>query len=228
MQEETKIKWENIEGFKPAYEEQINNWNQKLNGIYNEKLAIFNKDDIPDTKEDWKKIKLIIVADNPGKKEAEQKRYLVGGAGEIARGFFRIAYNDLKINMEGDVLLLNKTPIYSSNTNSLKNIYNDNKGREILNDTQDWMAKKIYELHQILECDLWIIGSGNFEKFFEKFKETLNNVYKENEKWERVFVFKHFSYGWFFRDFEKFEYDGILKECLKQKGIENREFFFGR
>jgi len=235
MEKKTKMEWENIEDFRRVYENNIQFWISKLKDAEIKGSAIFNED-IPETKEKWEKIKLIIVADNPGNKEAIEKRYLVGGAGEIARAFFKITFNDLRINMKENVLVLNKTPINSSNTSDLKNIYNNIKGKGILNDTQEWMAKTIYKLHQILECDLWIIGSGNFEKIFEKFKETINGAYNEseNEKWKRVFVFKHFSYGWFFRDFEKYKKNEEnlkngenLKEYLKKIGTEKRVDIFG-
>ena len=63
-------------------------------------------------------IKVILVADNPGKKEqlAANNRYLVGQSGKLAEGWFR---RELGIDFRREVLILNKTPVHTPKTAEL-------------------------------------------------------------------------------------------------------------
>ena len=207
--------WNNIEEFRSVYQEKIKEWNKKLD---NEHCAVFNSD-IPDTKEKWGKIKLIIVGDNPGQEEKVQNKYLIGPAGEIARNFINKKWD---LNFEENVLVLNKTPIFTPTTQKLTGI-----DIGIRKETQEWMATNIVQLHQSLKCELWIIGMGQLNKgIFKTFKETFKKTFEEkNGNWDNVFVYKHFSCGGFFKDLLKLQ--GKASVCEIQKlGEEIREKIF--
>ena len=68
-------------------------------------------------------IKMILVADNPGRREqaAENRRYLVGPSGKIAENFFRVNPG-LGIDFRTQVLILNKTPVHTPRTAELKEL----------------------------------------------------------------------------------------------------------
>ncbi len=63
-------------------------------------------------------IKIILVADNPGKNEqlAANQRYLVGQSGKLAEGWMR---RELGIDFRREVLILNKTPVHTPKTAEL-------------------------------------------------------------------------------------------------------------
>jgi hypothetical protein len=68
-------------------------------------------------------IQLILVADNPGRREqaAENRRYLVGPSGKIAERFFR-EEPSLGIDFRKNVLILNKTPVHTPRTAELREL----------------------------------------------------------------------------------------------------------
>jgi len=63
-------------------------------------------------------IKIILVADNPGKNEqlAANNRYLVGQSGKLAEGWMR---RELGIEFRREVIILNKTPVHTPKTAEL-------------------------------------------------------------------------------------------------------------
>ena len=77
--------------------------------VYNRALDDIEIDD---------EIKIILVADNPGKKEqlAANNRYLVGQSGKLAEGWFK---RELGIDFRREVLILNKTPVHTPKTAEL-------------------------------------------------------------------------------------------------------------
>ena len=82
--------------------------------VYNSALDDFTADD---------EIKLILTADNPGRREqaSQNRRYLVGPSGKIAHKFFR-DNPSLHIDYLKNVIILNKTPIHSPRTVELKEL----------------------------------------------------------------------------------------------------------
>jgi hypothetical protein len=82
--------------------------------VYNEALDHITIDD---------DIKLILVADNPGRREqaAENRRYLVGPSGKIAETFFR-KQPELGIDFRKNVIILNKTPLHTPRTAELRRL----------------------------------------------------------------------------------------------------------
>jgi hypothetical protein len=78
--------------------------------VYNRALDDIGPEDEP--------IKIILVADNPGKNEqlAANNRYLVGQSGKLAEGWFK---RELDIDFRHEVLILNKTPVHTPKTAEL-------------------------------------------------------------------------------------------------------------
>ncbi|MDR2552091.1 MAG: hypothetical protein LBD31_02845 [Treponema sp.] len=101
-------------------------------------------------------IKMILVADNPGRREqaAENRRYLVGPSGKIAEGFFRSS-PALGIDFRANVLILNKTPVHTPRTAELKELCRI--GGESLKDavlsSQRVMAELLAEFWEALRKD---------------------------------------------------------------------------
>jgi hypothetical protein len=121
--------------------------------VYNEALDEVTQKD---------KIKLILVADNPGRREqaAENRRYLVGPSGKIADKFFR-EHPELDIDFRKNVLILNKTPIHTPRTAELRELcrLGGPKLTDAVNDSQRTMVRLLLEYHLILpDAPVWIIG----------------------------------------------------------------------
>jgi len=193
-------------------------------------------------------IKLIVIGDNPGKDEQLKinNKYLVGQAGKIANGYFK-RNPELGVDFRKNVIILNKTPIHSAKTNQLKKIAKDG-GKEIadlIEETQIWMARKTAELHQKL-CkankeageklpEIWLVGyselksKGIFGKYRDELKASYNN--ENQEFWNAVYTFQHFSMNCFIQDLGKFKTKPeaanlSLEESLHQLGtIRKNEIF---
>ena len=130
-------------------------------------------------------IKLILVADNPGRREqaSENRRYLTGPSGKIAKKFF-IDYPALGIDFLKNVIILNKTPIHTARTVQLRELCKMDDSRKILsalNESQKIMASLLLEFQQALDCPVWITGysemrmKGLFEIYTEKLKELYSD-----------------------------------------------------
>ncbi|MDR2403010.1 MAG: hypothetical protein LBD78_03170 [Spirochaetaceae bacterium] len=110
-------------------------------------------------------IRLILVADNPGRREqaAENRRYLVGPSGKIAEKFFR-DNPILGIDFRRNVIILNKTPIHTPRTAELREL-GHLSGPEpagegagaiagAIIESQRVMARLIREFHRALSLDM--------------------------------------------------------------------------
>jgi hypothetical protein len=173
--------------------------------VYNRALDEVRQDD---------DLKLILVADNPGRREQESGHYLVGPSGKIAENFFR--HNPpLGIDFRKNVLILNKTPIHTPRTAELKTL---GKGKahieafeEALLQSQRTMASLLLQLHIALSgpkkrVPVWIIGYSEMKKggVFETYTKTLQDLYQnEPERKEEIFLFRHFSMNQFKIDFNR-------------------------
>lgn len=83
---------------------------------------------------------------------------------------------------------------------------------KIVEETQIWMAEQIAKLHETFipmengkEVKLWIIGLSQLRKgkLFESFADKFKKSYKDDIFFENyVNVYKHFSFGCFFKDFQ--------------------------
>ena len=208
---------------------------QKLKVVYNEDLDGKNISEI----------QYIIVADNPGEKEWENKVYLFDSrddkkrAGYIAHETFRRLKLDEKM-----FLVLNKTPIFTPKSENL-NKYNESP---ILQESMEYMAELTFNINKINSSIQTIVfGIGDcFDSDKEKFDdgELFSAYYKkiaelyllsEGEKPRFPIIVKHFSRYSFLQDFcvekekptnlklceNKLKFDDIKKVSLKdfEKGI---------
>lgn len=190
--------------------------------VYNKELDGINPADI----------KLIIVADNPGKEEQAEQRYLVDKprtAGHLAQNFFS-AHPELGIEFRRnvgidikDVLVLNKTPIHSPKTDDLKKLATDDDIKAALKESQKKMAILLVKFQEALNVPVWIVGSSEMEGAFKTFTETLKELYtKKPERLEGVSIFNHFSRNCFTTDLKTLS-DKPLEQALLEIGRAKRE-----
>jgi len=179
-------------------------------------------------------IKLILVADNPGRREqaAENRRYLVGPSGKIAQKFFK-DNPSLKIDFRENVIILNKTPIHSPRTIELKELCKL-KSKDSLSDalveSQKFMASLLIEFQEALECPVWITGYSEMRKggIFETYTETLKTLYaNKKDLYNHVFIYRHFSMNQFTIDLKKQALQGeSVSKTLKRIGTAYRQRIF--
>ena len=207
--------------------------------VYNSALDDISKDD---------EIKLILVADNPGRREqaAENRRYLVGPSGKIAGKFFS-DNPALGIDFLRNVIILNKTPIHSARTAELRELcrIEAKAGRRLdknqfsgfsiaaaLEKSQKTMAALLLEFHGALGTPVWITGYSEMKKggIFESYTETLKKLYSNREKmYNQILLYRHFSMNQFTIDLKQQTLRGeSITECLERIGAVYRERFLGR
>ena len=192
--------------------------------VYNEAL-----DDVrPDSE-----IRLILVADNPGRREqaAETRRYLVGPSGKIAEKFFRDK-PALNIDFRKNVIILNKTPIHTPRTVELRALFRLGGAalETALVKSQRTMARLLLEFHQALSTPVWIIGYSEMKKggIFEAYTNELKTLYNGNGTKLRnsVFLYRHFSMNQFTIDLKQQTRRGEpLDKALERIGTAYRERF---
>lgn len=194
--------------------------------VYNRALDDFRPAD---------EIKLILVADNPGRREqsAENRRYLVGPSGKLAEGFFR-AWPELGIDFRKQVLILNKTPIHTPRTAELKDLakLGGERVATAIGASQRTMAELILAFHRALApVPLWIIGYSELSrgKIFHPFAAALGELYAPEESLGKsVFLFRHFSMNQFSVDLRKRALEGeMLAETLIRVGSGYRRGMLG-
>lgn len=154
-------------------------------------------------------VKLILVADNPGKREqnAQIRRYLAGPSGKIACGFFS-ARPELGIDFRKNVIILNKTPIHTPRTVELKKLAElGGPGvRAAIESSQEKMAELLVEFYAALRVPVWIIGYSEMRRggIFERYTGKIGSFAAENKIPENdVFFFRHFSMNQFTIDLNK-------------------------
>ncbi len=177
-----------------------------------ETSVVYNRalDDIgPETE-----IKVILVADNPGKKEqlAANNRYLVGQSGKLAEGWFR---DQLGMDFRREVLILNKTPVHTPKTAELATLAKSSglhrpRLESLLAGSQSAMADLAWRLYRALRGSgesptswpvLWVSGVGELRKggLFEIYRDEMTRRLAKAEPEERsgVWAFNHFSMNQF-------------------------------
>ena len=159
-------------------------------------------------------IRLILVADNPGRREqlAENRRYLVGPSGKIAAKFFR-DNPSLKIDFHKNVIILNKTPIHTPRTAELRELckLGGTALEAALSQSQRLMAGLLLEFHQALSGEnnkpipVWITGYSEMKKgrVFESYTEELKLLYAGTGLEKSVFLYRHFSMNQFTIDLKR-------------------------
>ena len=187
-------------------------------------------------------IKLILVADNPGRREqaAENRRYLVGPSGKLAEGFFR-AHPELGVDFRKNVIILNKTPIHTPRTAELALLAREGDAgiAAAIRTSQTMMVELIHAFHRGLSeqdhkpIPLWIIGYSELGpgKIFQPFTKALEETYGKNDAlWLRpsVMFFRHFSMNQFSVDIRKRAQAGeMTAETLDRVGMEYRQRILG-
>ncbi|GHV21732.1 hypothetical protein FACS189494_07540 [Spirochaetia bacterium] len=152
-------------------------------------------------------VKLILVGDNPGRKEQETGRYLVGPSGKIAENFFK-AEKSLHTDFRKNVVILNKTPVHTPRTADLKKI-NQSKNvvfDEVIKESQVKMARLLCGFCTLLNVPVWITGYSEMKKngIFETYTESLKKILiNESLNKTQVFLFRHFSMNQFTIDLNK-------------------------
>jgi hypothetical protein len=158
-------------------------------------------------------IKLILVADNPGRREQaeENRRYLVGPSGKIARNFFH-GNPPLGIDFSKNVIILNKTPIHTPRTNELKELCRiaaetgDASIPAVLDESQKKMASLLLDFQIALDTPVWITGYSEMKKggIFEAYTQALKDLYiKKEDMYRQILIFRHFSMNQFTIDLKQ-------------------------
>jgi len=183
-------------------------------------------------------IKLILVADNPGRREqaVENRRYLVGPSGKIAQKFFR-DNPSLGVDFLKNIIILNKTPIHSPRTvelNLLCRMEEETGGysiAEALTSSQKNMAELLLDFHEALNVPVWITGYCEMKKggIFETYTNRLKELYAEKpELYKQLFFYRHFSMNQFTIDLNKQAQEGeTIIKTLKRIGIAYRKRILG-
>lgn len=150
------------------------------------------------------RIRMIVVADNPGDHEQQDGVYLhpEGKSGSAIRRIFQE-----KVQMEfGDnILVLNKTPIYSHGTVDLRrNLQGHDHLQEFLKLTQREMARITFGIHSVLpDSQLAVFGYGACQKqngtfqsgvLFEYFR-ALVCAYQDSPLRAKVLLHQHPANG---------------------------------
>jgi len=184
-------------------------------------------------------IKLILVADNPGKREqaAQNRRYLVGPSGKIANKFFRDNAS-LGIDFLKNIIILNKTPIHSPRTVELRELCRmeaQSGGGAIsdaLEESQKKMAALLLEFHEALDTPVWITGYSEMKKggIFEVYTESLKELYSERqEMFKQIYFYRHFSMNQFTIDLKQQSLpEETLAKSLRRIGTAYRRRILGR
>jgi hypothetical protein len=183
-------------------------------------------------------IKMILVGDNPGRREQENCRYLVGPSGKIADKFFH-DNPELGIDFRKNVLILNKTPIHTPRTAEIKQLcaLGGKKLKDAVLFSQKAMAELLEEFWTALSdektgrCITWIIGYSEMKKggIFECYTETLKTLCAANPAFgEHLFFFRHFSMNQFAIDLKQKTQPGeSLSESLRRIGTAYRKRVLG-
>ena len=113
--------------------------------------------------------------------------------------------------------------------------------RNLIEESQIWMAQKTAELHQNLlqesECPLWLVGYAELKGkgLFIKYRDVLMDNYKDAKAWEKVFVYQHFSMNRFLIDLKNQLIKPTLNAestnvdtALRELGTFHRKEIFGK
>ena len=228
----TKEQFEKFCSFRDEFRKQIILWNEEYNKILKEKIEslsgceitnsfIYNEklDDINENDN----IKYIWIQDNPGYNEMLQNRYAIGASGKAGQNFMK--NEGLTEDFDREVIVLNKSPIHTKVTAVLSKL----KNRDIQDETQKYMAKAIFNVHNIFECDLWILGISNLNGIFGTFSKDMEKLYKNSSLNKKMFLYYHFSQGQFKKAYN-LEVNTLgtddTDKILESIGIKNRKKYF--
>lgn len=217
------------------FQEQIIKW-QKEYPQWADQI-VFNEDLLRLSSQE---VRFILVGDNPGKEEQKNRRYLIGTAGKGARRFFEETAG-LVTSFEKEVMVLNKTPVFTPSTMDLGDLAEINS---LLEESQKYMASFMIWMQKLLNCPLWITGFGGCRNakgewnlkpaktrplgvFFQSLREE---AIKKGINQKEIRFFKHFSYAHFQKDAHQQEIPKNREEYLQKLnkiGDTYGENFFG-
>ena len=215
----------------------VNSRSDSKNSVYKVDTPVVYNTALDDVSID-DEIKLILVADNPGRREqaAENRRYLVGPSGKIANKFF-CDNPVLGIDYRKNVIILNKTPIHSPRTAELRQLclLQAEKGinsiTAALEESQKTMAALLLNFHEALACPVWITGYSEMRKggIFESYTESLKELYADKkEMYKQISIYRHFSMNQFTIDLkQQITSDETVIKCLKRIGSSYRQRILG-
>ncbi|MDR1257218.1 MAG: hypothetical protein LBJ86_05685 [Spirochaetaceae bacterium] len=196
--------------------------------VYNEAL-----DDVDERSD----IRLILVADNPGRREqaAENRRYLVGPSGKIADTFFKNEPG-LSIDFRKNIIILNKTPVHTPRTACLKELcrLGGEEAARVIGDSQTAMACLLADFYAALRVPVWICGYSEMKKrgVFERYTAALRElILTEKLDKDNVFLYRHFSMNQFTIDLRQKSIPGASEspaETLRRIGSGYREKILAR
>lgn len=199
-----------------GFQKQCVTWktqNPDMNFVFNKKL-LYPQINISN-------IQYIIVADNPGDNELKMGEYLYDCTNDKKRSGYiaHEAFRKLKLD-EDSFLVLNKTPIHTSESEKIKK----HKGNSVLNESMEYMAELTFNINQLNpDAQTIIFGIGDSfdsdkEEFDEKdlfapYYKKIAELYISLEENELKFplITKHFSHYSFLQDF-CVEDDGASKQ----------------
>jgi hypothetical protein len=179
-------------------------------------------------------IRLILVGDNPGRREQEAGRYLTGPSGKIAGGFFRNTA-ELGIDFHKNVLILNKSPIHTPRTADLKELCRRGGPAFAAHaaEAQRFMASLLLEFQRAFPGPppVWITGYSEMKRggVFEAYTENLKELYAaEPVLGEQVFLYRHFSMNQFSIDLRRQTLEGEgVRAALDRIGRSYRRRILG-
>jgi hypothetical protein len=197
-------------------------------------------------------VKIILVADNPGKKEQLRKnnRYLVGQSGKLAEGWMR---RELGLDFRRDVLILNKTPVHTPKTAELALLAKEAGEHrasieKLLAESQAAMADLAWRLFCSLRAAngkargpgpgqrpwpvLWVSGIGELRKggLFETYRDELARRMADASPAliSGIWAFNHFSMNQFAIEVKRKATPGApIADELARIGAENRTRVLG-
>ena len=244
----TRAAWIRFIKAREHYREGLENYNRDLPGLrllqqrlvgnrspsYTVETPIVYNGAIDDIQQD-SDIRLIIVADNPGRREqaAENRRYLVGPSGKIAEKFFR-DNPSLKIDFRKNVIILNKTPIHTPRTIELKELRRLGGAalEKALDESQRLMARLLFEFHKAISygnkkpVPVWITGYSEMKGVFAAYTNELKTIYNKSELVKTLFLYRHFSMNQFTIDLKRQAASGeSVAKALKRIGAAYRQKF---
>ncbi|MBQ4330906.1 MAG: hypothetical protein IJC31_03615 [Spirochaetaceae bacterium] len=229
----TGEQWERFSNFREEFRRHCQEWNDSFRGMleplqreacrkdtpeYSVETSVVYNQSLDQVTAD-STIKLLVIGDNPGKDEQRlcNQRYLVGQAGKLAAGFFS-RNPDLGIDFRRDTIILNKTPVHTAKTTHLRHLlkYGPPEIRELIGESQSWMARETAALHQALAeggqsesggqlgtggCQLWLVGYAELKGrgLFLGYRDQLARSYQVQDDgdmvaaWNQVMVYQHFS-----------------------------------
>ena len=185
-------------------------------------------------------IRLILVADNPGRREQATRRYLVGPSGKLAEQFFR-SNPDLGIDFRAHAIILNKTPIHTPRTADLRELcrLGGPALATALEESQRDMARLLLEFHQALAGgeaapQVWITGYSEMKRggIFEAYTAALGELYGQavaaSPLREQIAVYRHFSMNQFTIDLRQQTAPGeSVSAALERIGAAYRQRILG-